>query len=130
VAEEIFCTPVTRGDEVASQQAVLWVRARILSALYLALPQRLPPPLLPRLIAAERFPVRICFDYGIYPEDEVNGFSFGAAVFFCTSSFGVQRLRSHTAAKRFRLARGYGNRAKRGFILPTEALKPFRNSTV
>ena len=63
------------------------------------------------------------FDYGVDPEDEVNSLSLGAAVFLYTRRFSVHGMRSRTAAKRFRLAGGYGNRAKRGFILLTEALK-------
>jgi hypothetical protein len=79
---EISCSPVSGGCcAVVVQTALRW-EGRIKSALYLALPQRLPLLLLPRLIAAERFPVSICFDYGLYPQDELDSFSFGAAMFF------------------------------------------------
>ena len=61
------------------------------------------------------------FDYGVYPEDKVDSLSFCAVVFLYTFRFGVQRTRSRPAAKRFRLGRGSVNRAKRGFILLTEA---------
>ena len=63
------------------------------------------------------------FDYRVNLEDMVDRLSFGTAVFLCTRSFGVQVMRSRYFAKRFRLARRYGNRAKRGFILSTAALK-------
>jgi hypothetical protein len=59
---------------------------------------------------AEAFPVgnplQFCLDYGVNPEDEVDGLSLCAAVFFCPSNFTVQRLRSRRCRIWFRLDDG------------------------
>jgi hypothetical protein len=51
--------------------------------------------------------LQVGFDYGVHPEDEVNGLALGTPMFFCSSSFGVQRLRSRGFWERFRLEQSW-----------------------
>jgi hypothetical protein len=48
------CSVAAIARGFGAVQAAVWLRDRASARFYLALPKRQPPPLLPRLIAAER----------------------------------------------------------------------------